>query len=139
VDDHECRAARLEPNAVLESIGQAGVIDNDGSARQVAYDGTSIRIDMVVPVTRIAMLAVRLGLALGTWVFAALRVHIRWIEAGDKQRGKQEAEHSHDSSPLPGDMDRMWARPLVIRTNIQRDPRTPVDICMAWRFREVAC
>jgi hypothetical protein len=91
----------------MESIGQAGVIDNEGSARQVAQDGAPVRIDMVVPVTRIAMLAVRLGLFLGAALFAALRIHRGRIEAGNKESGKQEARHSHShgSSPLPGDMD----------------------------------
>jgi hypothetical protein len=116
LDDHECRAARLEPNAVVEPVGQAGIIDNEGTARNVAYDGTPVWINMVVPVTRIAMLAVRLGLFLGAFV-AALRAHVRWIEAGKNEGGKQEARHSHGSSPLPGDMDRSWARPLVIRTS----------------------
>jgi hypothetical protein len=106
----------------MEPIGKAGVIDNDGSARQVADDGASVWIDMVVPVARIVMLAVRLGpvkvvLFLGTGICAALRVRLRRNEAGNKERGKQEARHSHGSSPLPGDMDRSRARPLVIRTS----------------------
>jgi hypothetical protein len=122
LDDHERRATRLEPNPVMEPIGQAGIIDNDGTAREVAHDGTSVRIGMVVPVTRIVMLAVRLGpvrvvLFLGTGIPAALRVRVRRNEAGNKERGKQEARHSHGSSPLPGDMDRSRARPLVIRTS----------------------
>lgn len=79
LDDHERRAARLKPNAVVEPIRQAGVIDNEGSPGEVAYDGASVWIDMVVPVTGIAMLAVRLGL-----FFAALRVYVRWIETGNK-------------------------------------------------------
>jgi hypothetical protein len=91
----------------MESIGQASVIDNEGSARQVAHDGAPVRIDMVVPVTRIAMLAVRLGLFLGAALFVALSIHMRRIEAGNKEDGKQEARHSHGSSPLPGDMDRI--------------------------------
>jgi len=111
LNDHVCRAARLEPNAVVEPIGQAGIIDYEGPAREVAHDGTSVWIDMVVPMTRIAMLAVRLGL-----FFAALRVYIRWIQADDKEGGEQEAKHSHGSSPLPGDMNGIWARPRVIRT-----------------------
>jgi hypothetical protein len=89
----------------MESIRKASVIDNGGSARQVAHDGTPVRIDMVVPVTDIAMLAVRLGLFLGAALLVALGVHMRWIEAGNTEDGKQEARHSHGSSPLPGDMD----------------------------------
>ena len=89
----------------MESIGQASVIDNEGSTRQVAHDGAPVRIDMVVPVMRIAMLAVRLGLFPGAALFVALRVHMRRIEAGNQEDGKQEARHSHGSSPLPGDMD----------------------------------
>jgi hypothetical protein len=73
---------------------------------------------VIVPVARIAMLAVGLGLLVGAALFVALRIHVRWAEAGNKEGGKQEARHSHGSSPLPGDMDRIRARPLVIRTNI---------------------
>lgn len=117
LDDHECRAAWLEPNALVKSIGKAGVVDNEGAARQVPYDGTPVRIDMVVPVTRIVMLAIRLGPFLVTAIFAPLRVYVRRIEAGNKEGGKQEARHSHGSAPLPGDMNRFQARPLVIRTS----------------------
>jgi hypothetical protein len=102
LDDHECGAARLEPDAALEPIRQAGVVDNHGSARQVTYDGASVRIDMIVPVAHIVMLAVRLGLFLEPAVFTALRAHIRWIEVGDKEGGKQDARHSHGSSPCRG-------------------------------------
>jgi hypothetical protein len=72
---------------------------------------------MVVSVTRIAMLAIRLGPFLITAIFAPLRVYVRRIEAGNKEGGKQEARHSHGSAPLPGDMNRFQARPLVIRTS----------------------
>jgi hypothetical protein len=94
----------------MKPIGQAGVIDSDGSARQVAQDRTSVRIDMVVSVARIVMLPVRLGpenvvLFLGTAIRTALRVPLRWNEAGNEECGKQEARHSHGSSPLPGDME----------------------------------
>jgi hypothetical protein len=116
-DDHERRAKRLEPNAAMEPIGKPCVIDNIGSARHVAQDGASVRIDVIVPVTRIAMLVVRLGLfVVGATLFVALRGHMGWIEAGNKEDGKQEARHSHGRSPLPGDVDRIRARPLVIRT-----------------------
>jgi hypothetical protein len=65
---------------------------------------------MVVSMTRIVMLAVRLGpedvfLFLGTAICTTLRVPMRRNEAGNKECGKQEARHSHGSSPLPGDMD----------------------------------
>jgi hypothetical protein len=65
---------------------------------------------VVVPVTRIVMLAVRLGpvkvvLFLGTGIYAPLRVRVRRNEAGNKERGKQEARHSHGSSPLPGNVE----------------------------------
>jgi hypothetical protein len=96
----------------MKSIGKAGVIDDEGSARQVPYDGTPVRIDMVVPVTRIAMLSIRLGPFL-----VPLRVYVRRIEADNKEGCKQEARHSHGSAPLPGDMNRFQARPLVIRTS----------------------
>jgi hypothetical protein len=120
-DDHERWATRLEPNAAMEPIGQACVIDNVGSVRHLAHDGASVRIDVIVPVTRIAMLVVRLGLfVVGGALFVTLRVHMRWVETGNKEDGKQEARHSHGSSPLPGDMDRIRARPLVIRTKITR-------------------
>ncbi|HEV7446307.1 MAG TPA: hypothetical protein VGO18_27310 [Steroidobacteraceae bacterium] len=89
----------------MESIGEPGVIDNEGSTRQVAHDRAPVRIDMVVPVTRIVMLAVRLGLFPGAALFVALRVHMRRIQPGSKEDGKQEAKHSHGSSPLPGDID----------------------------------
>jgi hypothetical protein len=64
---------------------------------------------MVVSVARIVMLPVRLGpenvvLFLGTAICTALRVPMRWKEAGNEECGKQEARHSHGSSPLPGDM-----------------------------------
>jgi hypothetical protein len=64
---------------------------------------------MVVSVTRIVMLAVRLGpekivLFLGTPICTTLCVSMRRNEAGNKECGKQEARHSHGSSPLPGDM-----------------------------------
>jgi len=112
-------AAGLHPNAVVESIGEAGVIDGHGAVRQVADDGAPIRIGMIVSVARIVVLAVRLspGLFLRAALCVALRVHIRWIEAGNKECGKQEARTFACSSPLPGDgIDRIRARPLVIRT-----------------------
>jgi len=134
LNDHERRAARLKPNAVAEPIRRTGVIDNEGPPGQVAENRTSVRINMVVPVAGIAMLAVRLDL-----FFAVLRVYIRWVETGKKQGGEQEAKHSHGSSPLPGDMDGIRARPLVIRTTGKRDPRSAVDIFRTWRFRQPAC
>jgi len=119
LNDHECRAAGLQPDAVVKSIGEAGVIDGHGAVRQVADDGAPIRIGMIMSVARIVVLAVRLspGLFLRAALCVALRAHIRWIETGNKECGKQEARRSHGSSPLPGDgIDRIRARPLVIRT-----------------------
>lgn len=107
LDDHVCRAPRLVPNAVMKPIGQAGVIDNNCSTRQVAYDRASVWIDMVVSVTRIVMLPVRLSpekvvLLLGAAVCTVLSVPVRRNEAGNKERGIQEARHSHGSSPFAG-------------------------------------
>jgi hypothetical protein len=72
---------------------------------------------MVVSVTRIVMLAVRLGpeqvvLFLGTAIRTALCVPMRRNEAGNKECGKQEARHSHGTSPLPGDINEKLARPV---------------------------
>src|SRR5205814_4502108 len=91
LDDHEGRAPGLEPDAIVESIGKASIVDNGGSARQVTDEGASIRVDVVMPVARIAMLAVRYGLLVAAALVAGLRVPVRWIEAGDEEGGKQEA------------------------------------------------
>jgi hypothetical protein len=57
---------------------------------------------MVVSVARIAMLAVRLATFLSKPLFAGLRVDMSWSEAGNKESGKQEAKHTHGSSPFAG-------------------------------------
>jgi hypothetical protein len=66
---------------------------------------------VIVSVTRIVMLAVGLGPEkvvrfLGTTICTTLRVPMRRNEAGNKECSKQEARHSHGTSPLPGDTNR---------------------------------
>jgi hypothetical protein len=103
LDYDVCRSPRLEPDAIVESIGDARVVNGNGSTWQVADDSAPVGIHMIVPMPDIAMLAVRLDLIIGQAFLAVLRINVGWIEMRHTDRGEQAGNQSHGSSPLPGD------------------------------------
>jgi hypothetical protein len=104
------RSARLEPHTPLEPVGNTGIVDDYGTVRQVANDGTSIRVDMIVPMTHIAMLAVRLGLFLRT-----LRDDDGWMQERCDDGDTQAGNDSHGSSPSPDTAPTRLVRLLISR------------------------
>ena len=100
---HECRSPWLEPDAVMESVGQTRIGHHDRPLRRVPQDRASIRIEMIVALTCVVMLVVRLRLFFGRARVAALAVSMCWNQKGNGNGGKQNARRTHGSSPTPGD------------------------------------
>ena len=100
---HECRSPWLEPDAVMESVGQTRVGHHDRPLRRVPQDRASIRIELIVALTCVVMLVVRLRLFFGRARVAALAVSMCWNQKGNGNGGKQNARRTHGSSPSPGD------------------------------------
>jgi hypothetical protein len=101
-DDHEGRTARLEPDSILESVSESGVVHHHRGLRRIAYDGATVRIEMIMTVSGIVMLMIRRELRFSAMLFPALGKHVRRTETGGEKGGNPEARQSHGSSPLPG-------------------------------------
>ena len=108
---HECRSPWLEPDTVMESVGQARIGHHDRPLRRVPQDRAPIRIEVIVALARVVMLVVRLRLLFGRARVAALAVSICWNQQGNRNGGKQNARRPHGSSPSPGDSIGVNPRP----------------------------
>jgi len=89
--DHECRATRLEPDAVPESVREAGVAHYARALRCITDDRAAVWIEMVVTVTSIVMLVIRRELCRSSVGVAVLPLGVQRQDADDAEDADREA------------------------------------------------